>query len=125
MDLVGVNFDVVLDHLLHVFGVEIAQAHGLDSFVFGNVPQGFKILRILVLSGGIVPHARLVRLPTDGKPQLRYAISLGKTYKLPMELQKIDPLGLQPLTPLGYAGPNGFTRDFQRVEDAVFRGGEK
>lgn len=49
LDLVGKNFDFFLEHLLHVFGVEVAQSHCLYAFVFGKVAQGLEVLIILVL----------------------------------------------------------------------------
>jgi hypothetical protein len=47
-----------------------------------------------------------------------------QTYKLPMELEQIDPLGLKPPTPLGDVCLHGFSGGFHRMEYAVLCCGE-
>lgn len=91
LDLIGKNFDFVLEHLLHVLGVEVAQSHCLYALVFGNVAQGLKVLIIFVLNGGVT-YGRLVRL-LSGKKRRFWWVG-ERTYELPMKLQEIDPRDL-------------------------------
>ena len=44
---------------------------------------------------------------------------------MPMELQKVYLLGLQPLTTLRHVGSDSLARNCQWMEDAVFGGSEK
>ena len=85
------NQDFVLDHPLHVVRVEIAQAHCLYTLVLRNVTQRLQVLCILILNPG-VPFVRSVQLPSGKNSRWRWVP--GKTYELPVKLQKIDPRDL-------------------------------
>lgn len=50
LHLIRMYFDTVGDDLLHVFGVEVAEAKSADTLIFGQKAQSINVLRIIVLA---------------------------------------------------------------------------